>query len=141
MLAPEKLGLRAQRQTRALAGYLFWSRAKLQYIYIKNLDILFRLLFINPSVLDFVNDIQPLYCPSEYGVLIVKPWLPGASVSSFASREVLTYSLFRGNKELASIRVRSRIRHAKCVWFIVLQATELILEFLTPDTLTPSTVT
>lgn len=51
------------------------SFTRLHDFYVKNLDVFLGLFLINPSVLDFVNDVQTLDGPSKDRMLIVQPWL------------------------------------------------------------------
>lgn len=88
-----------------------------------DLDILFRLLFVDPSVLNPVDNIQPLNCSTKNSMLPVQPG-----------------RFFRRDEELATIGVWARICHADCVWLIVLQTRKFIVKLLAPDRLAACTV-
>jgi hypothetical protein len=57
------------------ADYKIDDSPRLHYRNINNLDIFLRFLLVYPNILNPMYHIQPLNCPTENRMLIVKPWL------------------------------------------------------------------
>ena len=54
--------------------------------YVENFYILLGLLFVRPSVLNPMDDVQPLYGSTKNCMLIVEPWLLKFSLRLFMIR-------------------------------------------------------
>ena len=89
-----------------------------------DLDILFRLLAINPHILNLMHDIQSLHRPAENRMFLIQP------------RRFL-----RRDEKLRAVRVGPRIRHTDRVRFVVLERREFIFKLMAPDAGAAGTVT
>jgi len=65
-------GWRTCRRGKREVGYLIEF---LHDFYVENLDVFLWFLLVDPSVLDFVDNIQTLNRPSKNGMLVIKPRL------------------------------------------------------------------
>jgi hypothetical protein len=86
----------------------FHSRlCNLHNLNIQNLNILLRLLLINPRILNLMNNIQTLNRPPKNGMLIIQPRLqhinqhsfstPNSSPKTMGVRELTVFSVVMKN--------------------------------------------
>lgn len=88
----------------------------LQNLHINNLNILLRLLLIQPRILNPMHHIQPLHRAAKDRMFLIQPG-----------------RLLRRDEELGAVGVGARVGHADGIRLVVLERREFVGEFGAPD--------